>query len=233
MSFKIAENDTRMMVRLLGETAALNSGHHGKKYFLMQGLCELVHADFWVWVLGNDFQAGISQIVDAGGSFSPTATLCEKRDFRACEKIFPVDHLPLFPVAQRLLQRTQTTSRLSHPSPFKAEIVSSIIICRHGSARLFSERETKIAHIILSEVPWLYSAHWPRKRGCKPPKLFPRQRLVLNFLIAGFDRKSIADQLDISENTVAGYAKDIYRCFDVHSQAQLMQKLLTGNSHIT
>ena len=44
----VSEADARAMVRLLGETAALDCGHDEKKRFLMQGLCHLVDADCWI-----------------------------------------------------------------------------------------------------------------------------------------------------------------------------------------
>ena len=49
---------------------------------------------------------------------------------------------------------------------------------------------------------------------------------LLNLLLDGRDRKQIADQMGISENTVSGYAKDVYRHFDVNSHVELMRKFL-------
>ncbi len=55
---EILESDARTMVRLLGETAALDGGHAEKKRFLMRGLCNLIRADAWVWTLGCDIRPG-------------------------------------------------------------------------------------------------------------------------------------------------------------------------------
>ena len=47
----ISEADSRSMIRLLGETAAIQGGHAEMKRFLMNGLCDLIGADAWVWTL--------------------------------------------------------------------------------------------------------------------------------------------------------------------------------------
>ena len=56
------------------------------------------------------------------------------------------------------------------------------------------------------------------------PELFPKQRIVLNLLLDGLDRKSIASHMGISKNTVAAYAREVYRHFGVHSQPQLIRR---------
>lgn len=47
MGRELPESVVRALVRLLGETAALNTGHAGKKRFLMNGLCKMIDADAW------------------------------------------------------------------------------------------------------------------------------------------------------------------------------------------
>lgn len=83
-----------------------------------------------------------------------------------------------------------------------------------------------MVHIILSEVPWLHMNGWPEDMGVSIPNLSPRQRTVLNLLLDGLDRKQIASELGISENTVSGYTKDVYRHFSVNSHVGLMKKLI-------
>ena len=93
----------------------------------------------------------------------------------------------------------------------------------------FTERETKIAHIVLSEVPWLHEEGWPEDRGAALPGLSPRRLLVLNLLLEGRARKDIATSLSLTENTVATYQKAIYRHFAVKSQAALMHRFRHGD----
>ena len=69
----------------------------------------------------------------------------------------------------------------------------------------------------------------PEDRGSTVPKLYARQRIILNLLLEGLDRKSIALHLGISVNTVSGYCKEIYRHFRVNSQAALMARFYLGN----
>ena len=106
---------------------------------------------------------------------------------------------------------------------------SSIGIYRTAERELFTERESKIAHIVLTEIPWLHLTGWPEERGQSALKLYPRLRTVLNLLIEGWSRKQIADRLDLSLNTIHGYVKDIYRHFSVHSQAELLARLSKGD----
>jgi DNA-binding CsgD family transcriptional regulator len=101
----------------------------------------------------------------------------------------------------------------------------------HG-ATVHSEQGKQIAHIILSEVPWLHLADWPEDRGAKVPTLFPKQRIVFNLLLDGRDRKTIAAHMAISENTVAGYARDIYRHFGVNSQPRLIRRFFNPEAKV-
>jgi DNA-binding NarL/FixJ family response regulator len=46
---------------------------------------------------------------------------------------------------------------------------------------------------------------------------------VLTLLLNSFDRPMIAQELGLSEYTVADYTKQIYRHFDVRSQLELIR----------
>ncbi|HKK18224.1 MAG TPA: LuxR C-terminal-related transcriptional regulator, partial [Opitutales bacterium] len=112
--------------------------------------------------------------------------------------------------------------------PLDAKSLSAIAVYRRFGAKPFSTREKQIAHLILEEVPWLHMTGWPEDRGVTVPRLSPRQRMVLNLLLDGMGRKQIAAILEISENTVSGYCKEVYRYFSVNSQAELMHKFLAA-----
>ena len=56
--FLLSEADVRPMVRLLGEVAMLRGGHEKKKRRLVEGLCQLIHADHWVWTLACQYEVG-------------------------------------------------------------------------------------------------------------------------------------------------------------------------------
>jgi DNA-binding CsgD family transcriptional regulator len=101
---------------------------------------------------------------------------------------------------------------------------SALAIYRECSKPVLTPRQAKIAHVILSGVPWLHVAQGASgERTTQVPQLPVRERLVLELLLQGYSRKAIAATMGISINTVAGYAKNIYRFFNVASQAGLSQ----------
>ena len=110
------------------------------------------------------------------------------------------------------------------------QCVSIIALYRPASQPMFDERERMIAHILLSEVPWLHAAGWPEDFGSKTPMLSRQRRLVLNLLLEGGSRKMIVDQVGLSIHTVSDYVKDIYRTFGVQSHAELMRRFTKGDS---
>lgn len=253
MSEMIQESDARAMVRLLGETVAVEGNHTAKKKFLMDGLCELISGHRWVWTLACDIKPGGQQTY-AGflhegfneAQFSSYLQALEhpemgevvKPFFQAlAEKKGPVtmarheidpEGVAYHIDANRLWEAADIGSLIMSAHPLDATSMSGIAIYRSKSAPDFTSREIQMAHIILTEVPWLHAMGWPEDRGAKVPDLAPRQRVVLNLLLDGRDRKTIADHLEISENTVSGYIKEVYRHFGVNSQVSLIKKFM-GN----
>lgn len=249
----LSEFDARAMVRLLGETIALNGGHQEKKRFLMGGLCELVGADSWAWTLGCQMKPGEGQVYVAfmhGGfdeqgyasllqalehpemgpaveAFYRALAQSEVHTTMVREEIDP-QGLAYQPGPHELWVKANIGPVMLSGYPLDAKSLSAIAFYRRVGARPFSRREKQIAHLILEEVPWLHMTGWPEDRGAKVPKLSPRQRMVLNLLLDGLGRKQIAASLEISENTVAGYCKEVYRFFSVNSQAELMHKFLAA-----
>ncbi len=244
----ISEADSRAMVRLLGETAAIQGGHAEMKRFLMNGLCELIGADAWVWTLGMTTAPGAPQAYAAflHGGFDenrfakllraiehPAMGEIAARFFQEVEKGSPTtmirdeidpDGLAQANGVRQCWENADVGSLLMSGHPLDARSLSALAIYRRFCHPPFTKRKNK--------SPTSFS---PKSLGSMPPagrriaerrspELFPKQRIVLNLLLDGLDRKSIATNLDISENTVAGYAKDVYRHFGVHSQPQLMRK---------
>src|SRR5690606_13055852 len=54
----LEESEVRAIVRLLAGVCAHPGGHAEKKRMLMNGLCALVHADAWAWVLAAELIPG-------------------------------------------------------------------------------------------------------------------------------------------------------------------------------
>ncbi len=242
------------MVRLIGEVAGLPGGHAEKKRFLMDGLCGLIGADAWFWALSCQREPSKPQVYVSvlTGGFS------EQSSAKLLEAIEHPDMIPIaskffLEVESEKTHLTRLRYQITDEATFAhsaahdawkaADIGPTILslrpldersssvmaLYRHYGREEFSPRDSRIAHIILSEIPWLHEQGWPEDRGVGVPKLSRRQRLTLNLLILGRSRKQIAESMDISVNTVQGYIKEVYRFFNVNSQAELMSRFLQGN----
>ena len=252
MSFGVvSEKDARAMVRLVGETAAVaaTGSYQDCRKFLLNGLCEMIDADAWAWTLSrlnpetHQIYYLTNQTSDMSTSqWSALAAAAELPAMREASKVFsdalggaklPVtmsrEEIDPNGVSRRgemkeVWDRTGFDGMIMSGHPLDDESNSHVIIYRNMERGSFTERQTQMAHIVLSEVSWLHAQGWPEDRGASIPKLTPRQRSVLIMLTAGHTRKDMASALDISENTISGYVKDVYRHFDVHSQTELVRK---------
>lgn len=253
MSDHLSESDVRALVRLLGETVSVEGDHTVKKRYLMDGLCKLVDADAWVWGLMCQPGDGKPQIYvnlvhggfddDRYGKYlkaldHPEMSWVAQRFFQdleseGCQVTRRRDQI----VEDDVYLKTEASGlwldadigSLMMSARALDQSASTIGIYRGASQSAFTERESRIAHIVLSEVPWLHEMGWPEDRGVTVPRLNRRLRLVLNLLLEGFDRKTIADQLGISVHTVGDYCKEIYSHFAVSSQSALLARFFQGN----
>lgn len=249
----VEEKDARAMVRLVAEVAALRGDHTTSKRYLMDGLLGLVGADSWVWALGYldptrppVYASYLHEGFD------------EERFARYLQAVeHPGMKVLMGPFTEELMERkshiTRTRQQIDRPGdsasaavandfwlaadiapiilsarPLNEECVSIIALYRRADQPMFSERERKIAHILLTEAFWLHAEGWPEDFGAKTPELSRPRRLVLNLLLEGHSRKMIADRLNLSIHTVSGYVKDIYANFNVQSHAELMRRFTRG-----
>lgn len=250
----LADSDVCAIVRLLGEVATSREDLAARKRQLMAGLCELTGADSWAWSLGCGLEAGRqpTYLALSHGGFdderfaklicaSGHPDMTQQSALILGEMQRRKSHLTRR--HQQFLNEKDYRNSGIYPLMCAADIgpflvsfrpidensVSTIILYRRLGQPDFSERESRIAHIVLTEVPGLHEQGWPEDRGVTVPRLTPRARLVLNLLLDGRGRKEIADRLGIRENTVAGYQKQIYRHFQVKSHAALMRRFRTGD----
>lgn len=251
--FTLPESDVRAIVRLLGEITMARGTLAEAKQQLMTGLCSLIGADAWMWGVGQhdpqnvpfyiSFHRGnidderYARLLHAvnhpemAGFTRPFseelartgAHLTRLRQQINCDGSFKGSK------AEQAWLRANIDAVILSCKPLPDGGFSSIGIYRNADRPLFTEREARIAHILLSEVPWLHLEGWPNERGESATKLYPRLRTVLNLLIEGWSRKQIADRLDLSLHTVNGYIKDVYDHFGVHSQAELLVRFTKGN----
>jgi DNA-binding CsgD family transcriptional regulator len=246
------------MVRLIGEVVALAGGHAEKKRFLMDGLCGLIGADAWAWALScqrdpdkpqvyaSVLNGGLSdenlvkllQAIEHPEMVAITAKFfneVEERKAHLTRLRFQIVDKEKYLLSEALLawKAAGLGPVIMSLRPLDERSSSTIAIYRHYNRDEFTSRESRIAHIILTEVPWLHEQGWPEDRGVDVPKLSKRQRLTLNLLILGRTRKQIASNMEISVHTAQGYIKDVYRIFRVSSQGELMSRFLQGNGQDT
>ena len=247
----VSEEDARAMVRLVGETAAVaaTGGYLECRKFLLNGLCEMIGGDAWAWALSR-VDSETHQIYYLtnqvggmdNGQWTAVAAAVEHPEMKVAAKRFgealantkqsvtmnreeiDPENVARQGELQTAWDRTGFDGLIMSGHPVDEESSCHIVIYRNIDKGVFDERQTKIAHIVLSEVKWLHAQGWPEDRGATIPKLTPRQRSVLIMLTGGHSRKEMASALEISENTISGYVKDVYRHFDVHSQTDLVRK---------
>ncbi|MEO6846911.1 MAG: LuxR C-terminal-related transcriptional regulator [Chthoniobacterales bacterium] len=248
------EVDVRAIVRLLAGLYTAKGNHTSMKRQLMNGLCEMIKADSWAWSLGQELHPGSQPVYVSmfHGGFDEARyshLLCGISDpdmARISESLLmemQQKNGHVTRIHQQFTDEKEFRESGIYPHlcaadigpflislrPIDSKSVSTIAIYRRLKDANFTEREARIAHIILTEVAWLHEQGWPEDRGVTVPRLSPRERLILNMLLDGRARKEIADCLGLSENTVSGYQKSIYRHFKVNSHATLMRRFQLGD----
>lgn len=244
------------MVRLIGEIAGLPGGHAEKKRSFMDGVCKLVDGDCWVWGLHVRMVPGEVPVYTSvlhGGfsedqfphfmaaldhpdnavfteSFAADLIQAQAHITRYRRQLDPRDTFP-HSESYQLWQAAGIYPGILSSRPLDGNCMSTVAVYRRCDSPQFTERESRIVHILLTEVPWLHELGWPEDRGITVPYLAPRQRVALNLLLQGEGRKQIADHMGISINTVAGYVRDVYRHFEVQSHAELMRHFMTGDGY--
>jgi DNA-binding CsgD family transcriptional regulator len=115
--------------------------------------------------------------------------------------------------------------------PLSSTKFDVIALYRPFNHSKFTHRESRIAHIVLTEVLWRHGTDSDETVATTVKKLSNRERLTLNHLIAGRNRKQIAEEMNVSPHTLHGYIKRIYSHFKIHSQFELMKSFYEGNGH--
>lgn len=254
LSDTLSSDDSRAIIRLLGGVCAHPGNHVAKKRHLMEGLCRIIDADSWGWGLAaqidptepsihisllhgrfsEEAYAAFTQAYDHPEMNGVRALLASELDEKRC-------HLT------RLRQQvnSEESCKKSEVYPFwqSAEINGTIIslcpldrttfsivgIYRRLSSGLFTPREKRIAHFLLSEVPKIHAEGWPDDHGITLLALSTREGTVLDLLMQGYSRNKIATSLGISLHTVNDYVKAVFKNFNVHSQAELIVRFQRGD----
>ncbi|MGC1479966.1 MAG: hypothetical protein WA771_05660 [Chthoniobacterales bacterium] len=251
---RLAETDVRAIVRLLAEAAAQRGGHTEIKRRLMRGLCKLIEVNAWVWVMTAKMVPGEMPVYvgyQHGGfsdeemakfilvqSHPEMARLTEPfaRELRAAtglitrslQQILAVDDFESSPAIE-LWNACGFHPRCLNSRPLDGGGFAGFALYRRVGRPLLTDREVRIAHIVASEVPWLFAMGWPEDRGGSVPGLAPRCWAVHEMLLQGYSRSRITEHLGTSRHTVDGYVKDIFREVGVRSQAELMARFFLGD----
>lgn len=249
----LSESDVRRIVRLLGDVIAAAGGIQEKRRLLMDGLCGLIDATAWLWCMAEfdpDKPPSFIGLIHSGFDEERFARFLEAINHPAMEAVTRPSSLELQSKGT-LLTRTQRRmdpdfllenspaapywreanigSLMISQRPMPGGGISAIGIYRELGRPHFDEREARIAHIVLSEVAWLHFSAFPDEASQEITSLYPRHRTVLNLLCEGWSRKKIAGKLGLSENTIHGYAKTVFKHFGVHSQAELISRVSKGD----
>lgn len=256
MKDALSTSDARAIIRLLGEVCGLQEDHAGKKRHLMEGLCHLVDADYWAWVLAAELEPGKFPVYVGflSGRFSESE-LAEFLQIQAHPEMIRWTE----PMARAVSQTGRAVTRnvqdqFSYKDFLASEVgqwwsraglqprcitfhpladgsATGIGLYRKTGRPLFTEREGRIMHILLTEVPWLHQMGWPEDRCAKIPSLPTRCWIVHELLLQGYRRPEIASHLNLSIHTVNDYVKRIFAHLGVHSQSELIARFHHGDGH--
>lgn len=254
MAETIEIEEAREIVRLLGEIAMMEASRTERRRALMNGLGRMIGADAWMWFTSAHTIEGeppAHTILLRGGlsdeQFSYMMEAVELSDMARLTAPFFRDYNATQGHTTRLRQQIGSDETFQATSVYQkwkcANIgpvilsarpnqdgqVSMIGLYRHFDRPVFNERDSRIAHIILSEIPSLHEDISPAEFNDGVVALTPRLRQVLNFQLQGCSRKTIASNLGISIHTVGEYITELYRRFGVHSQAELLRRFLAGD----
>lgn len=254
MNAKITKVDAAELISIVGDVCLMEAPTAMRRRFVMERLCRLIEADYWTWAIAADLSPGslpswvlhlyggfdeekIAQFVkaqehpDLAKLTAPFARLLAtsgRHVTRLRQQIDPEDQFR----ASKLYSIYETLDiapGIMSCRPVDATTLSAISIHRRITRPLFSERESRLAHILLSEIPWLHPRGARADDIATVPSLSPRKRSLLMLLVAGQSREQIAKNLNLSKHTVNDYVKEIFRSFGVNSQAQLIARFLSGD----
>lgn len=227
--------------------------HNAKKRRLLNGLSEMLHVDKWTWSLSIFSEDGARHIgaLQSGFSLEQAALLQESAHHPDSMRLFQPsysrirqENAPLVVNLEevpgvnqwreteggQLLTAADIGTDLICVYPITQDIASVITLYRKVGAPPFSERERQMALIVVRSVGWLHTQGWPEAVEMEQISALPSSHaVVLTLLVKGYSRQEIAQSRNLSLHTVNTYAKNIFNCFDVRSQAELMKYFLHGD----
>lgn len=250
----LVEEDVREMVRLLGEIVVSDAPLNEKRFSLVSGLCQIIDADAWIWSIASDFRtrglpvysmflmdgippSSLGAIVEAAehpemksmqAPFLEVFDRCRGQLTRICPQFVGEERFYSSEAGRIWLKSGFDSNILSARRTLVGD-VTTVGLFRRRERTPFTERESRIAHIVLSEVAWIHEQVMPGHSNEGVLSLTPRLRQVLNCLLGGKTRDEIAFELGLSIHTVGGYIKEVYLRFGVRSHPELMRRFFAGD----
>jgi DNA-binding CsgD family transcriptional regulator len=250
----IPAEDVRQIIHLLGQIVVQKGDLPFKRRLLLDGLGELLQADYWFWIQFKDDLSGDRpmpfSLVDGGpaslarrtrlaeGVTAPAAAFLNARlrlgsDQHITRRRVDVVNNDLWfssEVQQQYFEPAGFGEFLSSIYPLGDNYYSSLFFVRGLGQPSFTSREVCITHLITEEIDWLHRQGIDVPAGQQIPELSPRQKQVLFRVMAGDSEKQMARALSLSPHTVHDHLKQIYRRFGVNSRTELLAKFFGGGA---
>ena len=211
--------DVRQMLRLCRALHEAGADPAGRKRLLLEGVCRLLGAERAACVVTHmDPTTGRPTVV------SSVATGPARSDAGGAER----QAAPETQAAGRDVAGTPEDSehRIDSLLPLRGlRVVARLAVGGRpgGAGRPFTPRHRAILELLHAESAWVYA---PDLLLLTPEALTlsPRQRQVLQHLLAGENEQQVAAALRQSPNTVHHHVKALYRHFGVRSRGELLAR---------
>lgn len=205
----LSETDVRAIVSILADTALLSEPGEQRR-FIMHRLAALVNADTWVWGVSPLLEPGKQPVYlfnhthgfdesrmsrfllavehsDSGAMTAPLALAMMETGNRATRDLSCIVSRKRFSSspARPLWEAAGIGPLLISIGPTPGGGISVVGFYRPVRAPDFTPRETRLMHIILTELPWLHDDGLPHSPARPVATLSPRQRIITNLLAQG------------------------------------------------
>jgi len=252
----LPESDARSLVRLLADVVVTPGGIAMQKRCLMEGLKDVIDADYWLWNVARLARDEAPTAISVLHNLSDHQ-FALMADDNYSNKASRLHADKLVELTRTHEHWTRTIGQIVELEDWEdtelyrwyrdhLDFEHSIMSCyrlpdddglgscvgfhRGKGCDPFTPREIRMVDMVTREVEWLHRMGVPEQEdGQRTMELSPRLRTVLTMLMDGQAPKQIARNLYLSDHTVRGYIKDIYRHFDVSGRAELMRKFMTGD----
>lgn len=235
------------MLRLIGRVhqAPQHDGEWRRR--LIDGMARLLRADAAVLLeMNSERRRGALKIAEHTGSGRldglTSADEFELLSQRAVKLLTPEDPVATCTrqklVADGAWTRSPLRQQVLGPDDLSRCVVSVarpmtewyilVALFRVDGRPTFSAADVDRLDLLHRRIDWIYRE---RRNSIETAtaKLSPRLRHVLNDLLNGDSAKQIAYRMSLSQHTVRGYIKQIYRRFHVSSRGELLSRCLNNS----